>query len=69
MLKEAMRYIQFDDWYSLPEMTNHNGEYNGFSCRAQAWSVGCVLSALEDVLHLSNSRVSCNSRFTLINKQ
>jgi glycogen debranching enzyme len=32
--------------YSLPEITNANGEYNNFSCRAQAWSIGCILEAI-----------------------
>jgi glycogen debranching enzyme len=34
--------------YSLPEMTNHDGEYNNFSCRAQTWSVSCILEAIVD---------------------
>lgn len=36
-------------WRSLPEVTNHNGEPNQFSCPAQAWSVSCVLDVLYDL--------------------
>lgn len=52
MLQEQLQYIHVDDWMSLPEMTNHNGEFNRFSCRAQAWSVGCCLVAYEKTLSL-----------------
>lgn len=37
---------------SLPEMTNHNGEFNNYACRAQAWSVGCCLIAFEKIRSL-----------------
>ncbi|CAD8185334.1 unnamed protein product [Paramecium octaurelia] len=37
-----------NEWYSLPEMTNGNGEYNIFSCRAQAWSIACILEAISE---------------------
>ncbi|CAD8122387.1 unnamed protein product [Paramecium sonneborni] len=37
-----------NEWYSLPEMTNGNGEYNVFSCRAQAWSIACILEAVSE---------------------
>ncbi len=37
---------------SLAEMTNHNGEFNNYACRAQAWSVGCCLVAFEKIRSL-----------------
>lgn len=40
--------IKFRCRYSLPEMTNGNGEYNIFSCRAQAWSIACILEAISE---------------------
>ena len=35
--------IKQGPWYSLPELTNANGEYNVHSCQAQAWSISCLL--------------------------
>ena len=43
LLYDQFKYFSNDDWMSLPEMTNHDGEFNTFSCRAQAWSVGGLL--------------------------
>ena len=43
LIHDQLLYLKNDEWMSLPEMTNHDGEYNGYSCRAQAWSVGCLL--------------------------
>ena len=60
-----MHYIRNDDWFSLPEMTNHNGEYNAFSCRAQAWSVGSVLWAMDAVQNLQCVRFLTNKRIAI----
>lgn len=45
LLQEHNNWINNDEWCSLPEMTNKNGEFNGFSCPAQAWSVSSLLMA------------------------
>ena len=40
------KYIEHDEWASLPEITNHNGERCPFSCFAQAWSIAVPLESL-----------------------
>jgi Amylo-alpha-1,6-glucosidase. len=39
-------YIEANDWESLPEMTNDNGEFNPFSCPAQTWSIATLIEAI-----------------------
>ena len=39
------KYLREDEWLSLPEITNANGERCEFSCPAQAWSVASILEA------------------------
>lgn len=41
-------FLKSNDWLSLPEMTNSNGEFCEWSCPAQAWSISCVLEACYD---------------------
>ena len=55
LIRDEILYFQQDDWFSLPEMTNHDGEFNQYSCRSQAWSVGCLLWVLK--------QIACNSYF------
>lgn len=47
LIKQQLRYLVRDDWYSLPEMTQVAGEFCYDSCRAQAWSIATILHALE----------------------
>lgn len=41
-----IKYIHEDDWASMPELTNHDGNRCHFSCFAQAWSVATILESL-----------------------
>lgn len=49
LLQEHIKYIQSDEWSSLPEITNKNGESNQYSCHAQAWSISSMLMALKHI--------------------
>jgi glycogen debranching enzyme len=49
LLQEHIKYIQNNEWSSLPEITNKNGEYNAFSCNAQAWSISSILMAVKHI--------------------
>lgn len=49
LLQEHIKYIQSNEWLSLPEITNKNGQYNNFSCNAQAWSISSILMALKHI--------------------
>lgn len=49
LLQEHIKYIKSDEWSSLPEITNKNGEYNQYSCHAQAWSISSMLMALKHI--------------------
>lgn len=66
-LANHKNYIVDNEWYtihhlylysriSLPEMTNSNGGYNHFSCRAQAWSISCILEAIDDFYMLTQKK-------------
>lgn len=41
-------YIRNNEWISLPELTNQNGDFCEFSCPSQAWSTAAVLEACYD---------------------
>lgn len=43
-------YLSTSLWFSLPELTNAYGEENKFSCPAQAWSIGCIIDILYDLV-------------------
>ena len=49
LLQIHANYINNDEWCSLPEITNKNGEFNKYSCPAQAWSVSSMLMALQAI--------------------
>ena len=41
------KHISTSDWGSLPELTNKDGAFCPGSCPAQAWSVACLIEAIE----------------------
>ena len=43
-------FLQANEWLSLPEMTNSNGEHCDFTCDAQSWSIACILDACFDFI-------------------
>ena len=46
-LRMHLRHMHSSLWNSLPELTNKFGEHCGFSCSAQAWSVGTIIEVLQ----------------------
>ncbi|KAH8738676.1 Gdb1p [Cryptosporidium ryanae] len=49
-------YIRYNQWGSLPELTNDNGSFCKDSCFSQAWSVGTILSFLTCIQGVNNRR-------------
>ncbi|KAI8324294.1 glycogen debranching enzyme [Martensiomyces pterosporus] len=45
-------HISNAPYAGLPELTNKDGSYCKDSCETQAWSSGCLLMALHDMVHL-----------------
>ena len=43
------KYIEEDDWCGLPELTNKDGALCPGSCNTQAWSIGTVLDAVDNL--------------------
>ena len=41
--------INSNDWKSLPELTNNNGEECYYSCSSQAWSLATILEVFYDL--------------------
>ena len=66
LIRDEILYIQQDDWFSLPEMTNCDGEFNQYSCRSQAWSVGCLLWVLKQIEY--NSYFVCFCKIIVCNR-
>ena len=49
LLQNHARYLYSNDWGSLPELTNRNGDPNWFSCQSQAWSISSLLLAVNAI--------------------
>ncbi|KAI9506252.1 glycogen debranching enzyme [Coemansia spiralis] len=45
-------HISTSSYAGLPELTNKDGSYCRDSCKTQAWSSGCLLIALHDMIQL-----------------
>eukprot|EP01017_Pseudomicrothorax_dubius_P001478 TRINITY_DN0_c505_g1_i2.p1 TRINITY_DN0_c505_g1~~TRINITY_DN0_c505_g1_i2.p1 ORF type:complete len:115 (+),score=25.30 TRINITY_DN0_c505_g1_i2:45-389(+) len=50
-----MRHVESNEWCSLPELTNGNGDSCWFSNPTQAWSVACLLEAYHDAVEKKKS--------------
>ncbi|KAJ1823103.1 bifunctional 4-alpha-glucanotransferase/amylo-alpha-1,6-glucosidase [Coemansia sp. RSA 2599] len=48
-------HISSSEFAGLPELTNLNGAYCRDSCQTQAWSSGCLLMALHEMIQLENN--------------
>ncbi|XP_046327922.2 glycogen debranching enzyme-like isoform X1 [Haliotis rufescens] len=57
-LSQHYKEVMTSAWQSLPELTNSNGSYCRDSCRAQAWSTGCVLEVLYDLEMLQKDKAA-----------
>lgn len=49
LLQNQCKYLLTDEWSSLPELTNRNGQYNDFSCKSQTWSISGFLLAMSSI--------------------
>jgi glycogen debranching enzyme len=45
--------LNSNDWKSLPELTNKNGQECYYSCTSQAWSLATILETINDLDHLN----------------
>jgi len=46
------KHLRNSPWRSLTELTNSNGDFCQGSCPAQAWSIGCAIEAMYDLLQI-----------------
>jgi glycogen debranching enzyme len=51
-------YIESNDWESLPEITNDDGEFNAFSCPAQTWSTAALIEAIYEARQVFKSKTA-----------
>ena len=49
LLYNHNKYINNDEWMSLPELTNYNGAKCYASCESQTWSIATVLDAVKRI--------------------
>lgn len=52
LMTPQKKHLLANEWYSIPEVTNANGQFCSFSCPAQAWSVATLLEVCYDLRNL-----------------
>ncbi len=45
-------FMESNEWESLPELTNDDGQYCEHSCNAQTWSIASIIEAIYEAKEL-----------------